>query len=228
MSDFLILSTEKAAAPAASREALEAARRFSEDLGARGVLLDAERLRPSREGKRVVHREGTARVTTGPFADTLGAYWAVRAGSVDEAVALAQRLPLAPGERLEVRPVMKGQFEPGKMDKVGRVFAFGVLGNAPDERAWVRLMDRIDDETGDEFGPDFIAGLRLEAPATGRCLVNQRGAPVVLDGPFLESKEVIGGLFFMRLPSMDAAVAWASKTRFAALGAAEIREVWRS
>ncbi|MBS2023131.1 MAG: YciI family protein, partial [Deltaproteobacteria bacterium] len=50
MSDVLILSTEKAAAPAASREALEAARRFSEDLGARGVLLDAERLRPSREG----------------------------------------------------------------------------------------------------------------------------------------------------------------------------------
>ncbi len=50
----------------------------------------------------------------------------------------------------------------------------------------------------------------------------------MFDGPFLESKEVIGGVFFMRVASIEDAVAWALGTRFIAHGALEIREVWRT
>jgi hypothetical protein len=49
-----------------------------------------------------------------------------------------------------------------------------------------------------------------------------------MDGPFLESKEVIGGLFFLRFASLDEAVEWAGATPFVAHGALEIRELWRS
>ena len=48
------------------------------------------------------------------------------------------------------------------------------------------------------------------------------------DGPFLESKEVIGGLFFLRMPSIEDAVLWASQTPFVSHGALEIRERWRT
>jgi len=50
----------------------------------------------------------------------------------------------------------------------------------------------------------------------------------VTDGPFSESKEVIGGVFFLRMASLDEAVSWASETQFVAHGALEIRELWRS
>jgi hypothetical protein len=50
----------------------------------------------------------------------------------------------------------------------------------------------------------------------------------MLDGPFLESKEVIGGLFFLRMTSIDEAVAWAAESRFVVHGTLEIRELWRT
>jgi hypothetical protein len=49
-----------------------------------------------------------------------------------------------------------------------------------------------------------------------------------VDGPFLESKEVIGGLLFLRLASIEDAVRWAAKTPFVVHGALEIRELWRT
>ena len=50
----------------------------------------------------------------------------------------------------------------------------------------------------------------------------------MLDGPFLESKEVIGGLFFMRMPSIEEAVIWSRGTDHVRHGGVEIRELWRS
>jgi hypothetical protein len=54
------------------------------------------------------------------------------------------------------------------------------------------------------------------------------GRRAVFDGPFLESKEVIGGLFFLWMASLDEAVDWASRSEFVKHGALEIRELWRS
>jgi hypothetical protein len=50
----------------------------------------------------------------------------------------------------------------------------------------------------------------------------------IFDGPFLESKEVIGGVFLMRMASIDDVVTWALGSRFLANGALEIRELWRT
>src|SRR5438093_1208640 len=48
------------------------------------------------------------------------------------------------------------------------------------------------------------------------------------DGPFLESKEVIGGLFLVPLIALEDALAWAGESRFVVHGTLEIRELWRS
>ena len=55
-----------------------------------------------------------------------------------------------------------------------------------------------------------------------------RAVSAFLDGPFLESKEVIGGLFFTRMASIEEAVSWASETECVKIGSVEIRELWRS
>jgi hypothetical protein len=124
---------------------------------------------------------------------------------------------------------MKGQFEPDKTGQQGRVFAFGVLGSAANEQAWVEIMDRIDERTHDQFPTErFRGGVRLEAPGRGRRVSSSGGRRAVFDGPFLETKEVIGGLFFLRMATLDEAVEWASESEFVKLGTLEIRELWRS
>jgi hypothetical protein len=232
MNEYMITLTEAEAATAADESRLiEGRAAWRKQVETSGAMLDGGALRPSTEGRRV-HVDGDAvQVDKGPFAGALTAYCSVKAQDIDAAVALAKQLPLLPNQTCEVRPIMKGAHDAKKSDKPGKVFAFGVLGNAPNEEAWIRLMDRIDADTSrpSERLPDkFLAGVRLEAPRTGRRLVMKQGKPVVLDGPFLEGKEVIGGLFFMRLPSLEDAVEWVSTTPFVRIGSAEIREVWRS
>jgi len=70
--------------------------------------------------------------------------------------------------------------------------------------------------------------VRLEAPSRGRQISSTGGRRAIFDGPFLESKEVIGGLFFMCMASLDEAVDWANNSAFVEHGALEIRELWRS
>jgi hypothetical protein len=79
-------------------------------------------------------------------------------------------------------------------------------------------MDVIDAETRDSFpATAFAGGNRLRPPRRA-----------MFDGPFLESKEIVGGVFLLRLASLEDAVRWAAASRFVVHGALEIRELWRS
>lgn len=57
----------------------------------------------------------------------------------------------------------------------------------------------------------FVFGGRLHDPETAT--VVRRGAPelVMTDGPFVESKEHIGGFYIINAADLDAALAWAGK-----------------
>ena len=235
MPDFMVLIHENEAssaglAPRETRALLEGQEAYEQKLRAAAAYRDGERLRPSAEGRRVSRPEREPRVEVGPFAaPTLAGYYVLQAGSLDAAIELAQQCPAPPGAELEVRPLMKGRLEPDKTSQQGRFFAFGVLGSAPNERAWLAVMDRIDERTQDHFPADrFRGGVRLEAPSRGRRVGATGGRRAVFDGPFLESKEVIGGLFFMRMANLEEAVVWASESEFVRFGMLEIRELWRS
>ena len=124
---------------------------------------------------------------------------------------------------------MKGDLRADKTHLRGKTFAFAVLGNAVDERAWVGVMDRIDADTAGLFPADrFAGGVRLEAPGRGRQIATRGGRRIVMDGPFLESKEVIGGVFFLRVAGLPEAIEWVATTKFIEHGALEVRELWRS
>jgi hypothetical protein len=47
----------------------------------------------------------------------------------------------------------------------------------------------------------------------------------VVDGPFTESKEVLGGFYLVECASKEEAVAWAAKCPGAAYGTMEVREI---
>jgi hypothetical protein len=52
------------------------------------------------------------------------------------------------------------------------------------------------------------------------------GKPSILDGPFAETKEQLGGYFLIDVPNRDAALSWAARCPVAEHGAVEVRPVW--
>jgi hypothetical protein len=57
----------------------------------------------------------------------------------------------------------------------------------------------------------WIFGGGLAPPSSATVLRNQNGDIVITDGPFIESKEQIGGFSILKLPDLDAALHWARK-----------------
>jgi hypothetical protein len=55
----------------------------------------------------------------------------------------------------------------------------------------------------------------------------RRGAPLVTDGPFAESKELAGGYYLVEAASRDEAIALAVRCPHATWGRMEVREVMR-
>lgn len=70
---------------------------------------------------------------------------------------------------------------------------------------------------------DFAGGLQ---PAGKAKSVRQRagGEVVATDGPYLEAKEYIGGLWLLKCADMDEAVRWARKAAVACRVPVEVRE----
>jgi hypothetical protein len=65
----------------------------------------------------------------------------------------------------------------------------------------------------------------LHPPSMGARVSFATGKPVVTDGPFTESKEVLGGYWMIDVASREAAIAWASQCPASGNEIIEIRQV---
>jgi len=65
----------------------------------------------------------------------------------------------------------------------------------------------------------------LHPPSTGARVSFATGKPVVTDGPFTESKEVLGGYWMIDVASREEAIAWAKKCPGTPNEIIEIRQV---
>ena len=52
------------------------------------------------------------------------------------------------------------------------------------------------------------------------------GKSQVLDGPFVDSKEQLGGYYLIEVPDLDAAISWAARCPAASHGVVEVRPSW--
>jgi hypothetical protein len=52
------------------------------------------------------------------------------------------------------------------------------------------------------------------------------GKSQVLDGPYIESKEQLGGYYLVDVPDLDTAISWAARCPGASHGTIEVRPVW--
>ena len=67
---------------------------------------------------------------------------------------------------------------------------------------------------------------RLQGTQTATTVRVANGQTKVLDGPYAETKEQLGGYFIIDVPDLDAALSWAAKCPGAGHGVVEVRPVW--
>ena len=82
---------------------------FNKELRPTGKLLGGDALHPTATATTVRVRDGKAMLTDGPFAETkeqLGGYYLIEAENLDDATAIAAKIPTAKHGSIEVRPVM--------------------------------------------------------------------------------------------------------------------------
>jgi hypothetical protein len=66
-------------------------------------------------------------------------------------------------------------------------------------------------------------GLALDGPSKAKTVRLREGETLVTDGPYVETKEQIGGYFLVELGDLDQAIELASRIPVARKGSAEIR-----
>jgi hypothetical protein len=72
-----------------------------------------------------------------------------------------------------------------------------------------------------------LVGTNRLQPSTSATTVRVAdGKSQVLDGPFVDSKEKIGGYYLIEVPDLDAALSWAARCPAAGHGTIEVRPIW--
>ncbi len=106
---LLIYTDEKSWTESERQKCIAESTQLTHELQAKKQYLGAAPLHPVAMATTVRVREGKRLVTDGPFAETrehLGGFFLVEAGDLDEAVAIAARIPGARKGTVEVRPVV--------------------------------------------------------------------------------------------------------------------------
>jgi hypothetical protein len=92
--------------------------------------------------------------------------------------------------------------------------------------AMIRDIGALNQEM-DAAGARFFAG-GLEPPVKAKSLRKQPGGEVLItDGPYLETKEHVGGFWILEAADMDEALAWARKAVVACRVPVEVRAFLR-
>jgi hypothetical protein len=71
----------------------------------------------------------------------------------------------------------------------------------------------------------MVAGDALQPVETATSVRIQDGETVVTDGPFADTKEVLGGYYIIDVPNLDEALKWAARIPSAPRGPVEVRPV---
>jgi hypothetical protein len=107
-----------------------------------------------------------------------------------------------------------------------------------DDSAWVDLPEEDKAELRGAEMPQWVSlfeelgkadpnvtGKELDGRSTAKVVRVRNGERLITDGPFAETKEILGGVFLTELPDLDEAIRLAALIPSAMHGAIEIRPV---
>ena len=88
----------------------------------------------------------------------------------------------------------------------------------------IEAMGKFNDELGKAFKIESLNG--LHPLAKGARVSFAKGKPSVTDGPFIESKEVLGGYWLLDAPSKEDVLKWVQRCPASEGDVIEIRQVF--
>lgn len=103
------------------------------------------------------------------------------------------------------------------------------------ENGWFELTPAQQQEAMKDYGAFtealhkagiFRGANRLQRASNATTVRVTDGKSLVLDGPYAESKEQLGGYFLIDVPDLDTAISWAARCPAASHGIVEVRPVW--
>lgn len=237
---LLLYSPESSWTPDEWQQCLEVSTGICQELAACGELRGAAPLHPVATAATVRIREGRPLVSDGPFAETteqLGGYYVIDVDDLDAALAIAARLPSARKGTVEIRPltVMAGLPDdvarPSATDEALRRF---LLLCYDDEAYWAASgAERLHAArqqavalTQELAGAGrFVSASPLHPSPLATSLRIRDGKRQITDGPFAETREVLGGYYLILARDREEALATAARHPGAEVGAVEVREV---
>ncbi len=107
---MLIYSAEEVWTEEARAQCMADSTKLCHELASQGRFYGASPLHPVATATCVRIRDGNRLVTDGPFAETteqLGGYFLIEAPNLDEAIAIAFRIPAARKGTVEIRPIFE-------------------------------------------------------------------------------------------------------------------------
>ena len=108
------------------------------------------------------------------------------------------------------------------------VYLLSVHGDADAEAPAPEVMQTMFDDVAAFNDEMMAAGIwvfaaGLEPADTATVVSTEKGDVVTTDGPYLETKEHIGGFWIISVPDLDVALEWAAKGSAACQGPVEVR-----
>ena len=240
---LLVYSPENSWLPDEWKKCVETSMGICQEIAAKGQLLSAAPLLPVATGSTVRVREGQKLTTRGPFAETteqLGGYYIIDVDNLDEAIAIAGRLPAAAKGTVEIRPLFKLEGLPTEklspesaaLETSLSKFMFLCYD---DEDAWrqagpaahlaamqeaVKLTHWLDQRG------QYLSASPLHPIAMATSVRIRNGHRLVTDGPFAETREVLGGYYVILAQNQTEALEIAARHSGARVGAVEVRQIF--
>jgi hypothetical protein len=213
------------------------------ELNEKGQFRAASPLHPVATAASVRVRNGQPLVTSGPFAETteqLGGFFLVDVANLDEAIAIASRLPAARKGTVEVRPVFQ-------LDGLPPENFAPQQGSGDRARSKYMLLCYDDDQAWNEAGPaalkaamaeavelthqlhargQYLSASPLHPVSTATSVRIREGRRVVTDGPFAETREFLGGYYLILARDLNEAISIAAQHSGARVGTVEVRKIF--
>lgn len=212
-----------------------------QDLQSQGKFIIAAPLHPVATATSVRVRGGKPLITVGPFAETteqLGGFFLVDVPHLDEAIAIAARLPSAQKGTVEVRPVFQ-------LDGLPAEHLHAQSANHTDLSRYM-LLCYDNEQAWSDAGPaalqaaqaeavtlthqlssrgQFVSASPLRPISTATSVRIRQGKRLVTDGPFAETREFLGGYYLIDARDLNDAIAIATQHPGAKVGTVEIRRL---
>jgi len=216
---FMVMHKNDANTEAGNKPPMELVQQmgaFIGDYAKSGRFIDGAGLSASKTRTRLVFRDGQATTTHGPYRgerELPAATLLLKVRTREEAIGWAERYGKILGD---------GEIEIGKVNEAWDIGLMPAPENPPLQMLVIEKADAATEGSGRSAQQKaaiarlksemtaagvLVRSMRLQPSAKAKRLVFKANDMKVIDGPFSESKELIGGFAVMELSGMDEAIA---------------------